>query len=414
MDEAERRALLARPALEPPDGVEPNFANPPNMNVLADGVVITALIVTSLAVLVRVHYWVFRPKQLKERLEGVLLMSSFASYIGFCYCLLHVSRIDIGWWVHQWDMDVGETIGFSYWSYIAGLLYNSGTAPIKVAIIMEWLRMISPKSRDAVFWLCHVSLWLNAAYYITAIIVESVQCTPRELNWDLTVKGTCLDAKAAEAISWINVVSDIALLVCGQLVIWSLKLSTWKKVGVTFIFAVGLFGTISAIFRLVATEAYSRSKDSTYSVAPVRFWALGEMTSAFIVYGLPAVPTALASVCAGASHYYPQWIQGCDPSANRIGPWRKARTGSVKRYQNLDRNSLPVNTPDTTTTRCTSMVNDSGLVSPPEAMCVVKTVEIRRDEMRADAMGDIDKDIEEGVLLRQHPWVRLHRTEQTG
>ncbi|KAI0975420.1 hypothetical protein F4678DRAFT_325192 [Xylaria arbuscula] len=411
MDEAERQALLARPALEPPDGVEPNFANFANMNVLADGVVITALIITSLAVLVRVHYWVFIPKQLKERLEGVLVISSFASYIGFCYCLLHVCRIDIGWWVHQWDVTVGETIGFSYWSYIAGLLYNSGTAPIKVAIIMEWLHIISPKSGNALFWLCHVSLWLNIAYYITAIVVESVQCTPRDLNWDPTVKGTCLDGKAAEAISWINVVSDITLLVCGQFVIWRLKLSTEEKVGVALIFAVGLFGTISAIFKLVATEAFSRSEDSTYSVAPIRFWALGEMTSAFIVYGLPTVPTALASASAGISHYYTQWMQGYDPSASRIGPWREARTGSVKQYQNLDRNSLPVNTPDTTTTRCTSMVDESGLLRPPEAMCVVKTVEIRRDEMRADALGDIDKDIEEGVLLRQHPWVRLHRTE---
>lgn len=70
MDDADRRALLAQPALESPDGVEPNFTNPPNMNALANGVLITALIIAFFAVLVRIHSWVFVQKQLKGRLEA--------------------------------------------------------------------------------------------------------------------------------------------------------------------------------------------------------------------------------------------------------------------------------------------------------------------------------------------------------
>ncbi|KAI0431056.1 hypothetical protein F5Y09DRAFT_330585 [Xylaria sp. FL1042] len=407
MDEAERRALLAQPALGPPDGTEPNFANPPNMNAFADGVVIAALAITSLAVLARIHYWVFIVKQLRGRLEGVLVLSGFASYAAFCCCLLRVSDLEIGWWVHQWDVTVGDTVGFSYWVYIAGLLYNSGIAPVKVAIVMEWLRITSPRPRNTFFWLCHASLWFTVTYYVAAIVVESIQCTPRELNWDPTVKGTCLDTKAAEAISWINLFSDIALLVTPQFVIWRLKLSIGKKVGVALVFAVGLLGTISAILRLVATQAYLKSKDSTYSVSPIRFWALGEMTSVFIVYGLPAIPTAFSSTCAGVSHYYIRWMQRCGSNVSGSGPWREGRAGSSRRYSNLGRNTLPANSRDTTTTRCTSMVDDLSTPRLPEPMCVVKTVEIRRDEIRADALVDIDKDIEEDVLLRQHPWVKL-------
>ncbi|TGJ84510.1 hypothetical protein E0Z10_g4226 [Xylaria hypoxylon] len=403
MNEVEHRALLAQPALEPPDAVEPNFASPPNMNALADGILVAALTVTSLAVLARIHFWVFVLKQPRGRLEAVLVISGFASYIGFAYCLLRIVRLEIGWWVHQGDVTVGAAIGFSYWVYIAGLLYNSGIAPVKVAIVMEWLRIFLPRSRNAFFWLCHISLWLNVAYYIAAIVVESIRCAPRELIWDPTVKGTCLDRKALEAISSINVVSDIAMLVAPLFAIWRLKLSTAKKVGVALLFTVGLFGTVSAIFRLFATQAYLKSQDSTYFVSPVRFWELSEMTSVFIVYGLPAVPTAFAGASTGFSHCYSRWIQGFDPNASNMGPWREGRSGPSIRYRNLDRSSLPVSTLDTATTRCISII-DPDPPRLPESISVVKTVEIRRDKIRTDALGDTDKDIEEDVLLRQHPW----------
>ncbi|KAI0856983.1 hypothetical protein F4860DRAFT_491018 [Xylaria cubensis] len=407
--------MLAQPALESPNDIEPDFANPPNMNALANRLLIAALTITLFAVLVRIHYWVFEQKQLKGRLEAVLMISGFASYIGFVYCLLRVAQIEIGWWVHQWDVTIGDKIGFSYWVYIAGLLYNSAIAPVKVAILTEWMRIFSPQSRSAFFWLCQVILWLNVAYYIASTIVESMQCIPRQLIWDPTVKGRCLDTKTVEVISSLNVASDIVLLVTPQLVIWRLESSTRKRIGITLIFAVGLFGVISAIFRLIATQASLRSKDSTYSNSPVYFWALGELTSVFVVYGLPAVPAAFAGAATRFSQCRAQWTQrswtgriegGTD--ASDINPWREARTRLSKRYRNLDRNSLPVNTLETATTQCTSTIIDTDLSRLPESVRVVKTIEIRRDEIPTDKLGESDeKDIGKDVLLRQHPWAKL-------
>ncbi|RYC62308.1 hypothetical protein CHU98_g3895 [Xylaria longipes] len=391
MNEAERRAMLAQPALESPDGVEPNFANPPNMNALANGILIAALTITFAAVLVRIHYWVFGLKQLKGRLE--------AGVVHRVYLLLAP---------YSTDRD-------RLWAYIAGLLYNSAIAPVKVAILTEWMRIFSPQPRNAFFWFCHVVLWLNVVYYTGSIIVESMQCTPRQLIWDPTVKGTCLNTKAPEVISSINVASDIVLLVTPQLVIWRLKSSMEKRVGMTLIFAVGLFGVISAIFRLVAIQTSLRSKDSTYSVSPVYFWALGELTSVFVVYGLPAVPAAFAGAIIRFSRYYTQWTQGTSTgrtgggsNASDTNPWREARTGPSKRYRNLDRNSLPVNTVETATTQCTSAIVNPDSSRLPESVRVVKTIEIRRDEIRPDKLGEIDKkEVGEDVLLRQHPWVKL-------
>ncbi|TRX94959.1 hypothetical protein FHL15_004044 [Xylaria flabelliformis] len=364
-----RRAMLAQPALESPNDIEPDFANPPNMNALANRLLIAALTITLLAVLVRIHHWVFEQKQLKGRLEAVLMISGFV-------------RVPCG--PTGFYMTDSVTGVIHRWVYIAGLLYNSAIAPVKVAILTEWMRIFSPQSRSAFFWLCQVILWLNVAYYIASTIVESMQCTPRQLIWDPTVKGRCLDTKAVEVLSSLNVASDIVLLVTPQLVIWRLK-----------------SGVISAIFRLVATQASLRSKDSTYSISPVYFWALGELTSVFVVYGLPAVPAAFAGAATRFSHCRTQWTQRSwtgriegGTNASDINPWREARTRLSKRYRNLDRNSLPVNTLETATTQCTSTIIDTDLSRLPESVRVVKTIEIRRDEIPTDKLGESDeKDI---------------------
>lgn len=168
-------------------------------------------------------------------------------------------------------------------------------------------------------------------------------------------------------------------------------------------------GTISAIFRLIATQASSKSDDSTYLISSIRFWALSEMSSVLIVYGLPAVPTAFASASAGVSHCYAQWIHRFMSDGSSLGLRRGGRTDPSQRYRILDRASVLGDVADSARTRCISVVEDPILPRPPESMCVVKTIEIRRDEIRADAFGAIDKDIEEDVLVRQHPWVKIEK-----
>ncbi|TGJ78862.1 hypothetical protein E0Z10_g9908 [Xylaria hypoxylon] len=432
MDGAERQAILAMPALDPPEGVEPNFANPSNLNELANGVAVAGLVITTITILIRLHSWIFILTSWKGRLEAALVISGFASYIGFAYGLLRIGNVELGWWVHQWDVTIGDTIGFSYasslfflivtranmvrqWVYTAGILYNSAIAPVKVAILIEWMRIFAPRTRNTFFWMCQIVLWLNVAWYTAATIVEAMQCTPRELVWDPTVKGTCLPTKAVEVISSsINVVSDIVILVAPQFVIWRLQLSGGKKIGVALIFAVGLFGTISAIFRLVATQAYLRSKDATYTVGPVGFWAYSELTSVFLVYGLPAVPAAYSGASTRVTRYYTQRTQkssasksGQSSKVNNVAPWQEGRKGSNNKYRNLDKDSLPLSSIDTKSGGWDSTVNDRDGSTPPPANGVVRTIEIRSDEVQTGISGGPDRDSGEDVLLRQHPWVQV-------
>jgi hypothetical protein len=125
---------------------------------------------------------------------------------------------------------------------IGSNLYGVVIPCLKVAILVEWLRIFVPgKSRTAFFWSCSTVLLVNVAYYVASIIALNLSCIPYRAIWDLTIEGKCLDQQALNNSSAIvNLISDIAILALVQQIIWSLHMSLKKKIGVSLIFAAGL------------------------------------------------------------------------------------------------------------------------------------------------------------------------------
>ena len=67
--QAELEALLAAPALPPPEGVTPNFDSPPNRNGLAWFVTTLCIVVTTLCLLLRAYSRTWKVRKL-HREEG--------------------------------------------------------------------------------------------------------------------------------------------------------------------------------------------------------------------------------------------------------------------------------------------------------------------------------------------------------
>ncbi|KAH8157569.1 hypothetical protein CIB48_g10677 [Xylaria polymorpha] len=81
--------------------------------------------------------------------------------------------------------------------------------------------------------------------------------------WDKTVQGTCLN----EGIIWaayscLNLASDVIILILPQKVIWGLKLSKPKKIGISIIFAFGLLACVAATLRIVTSVRKARSTET--------------------------------------------------------------------------------------------------------------------------------------------------------
>ena len=114
---------------------------------------------------------------------------------------------------------------------------------MKTAILLEWVRIFVPgKTRNSFFWASWALLVANAMFYVAGIFAENLSCFPYRSIWDKTVPGSkCLDIKALDlASAVIDLVSDIAVLILPQMVIWRLQMSNGKRLGVSIMFAMGI------------------------------------------------------------------------------------------------------------------------------------------------------------------------------
>ena len=113
---------------------------------------------------------------------------------------------------------------------------------IKSAILLEWTSIFVPMgTRDAFWWISNLVLAVHVLFYVSMIIVELTACTPFERNWNPLIAGKCLNTVGvAVAISAVNLFFDITIFLLPQRVIWSLNMRTQKKLGISFLFGVGV------------------------------------------------------------------------------------------------------------------------------------------------------------------------------
>jgi hypothetical protein len=113
---------------------------------------------------------------------------------------------------------------------------------IKAAVLLDWIRIFVPKgTRSAFFWICHVVLWINIAFYLACLVLANLVCRPFEHIWNKMLEGKCSDGRAADIVSaGFNLGVDIIVLILPQMVIWKLQLMKDKKLGIAVIFAIGL------------------------------------------------------------------------------------------------------------------------------------------------------------------------------
>jgi hypothetical protein len=112
----------------------------------------------------------------------------------------------------------------------------------KSAIILEWIHIFVPmRTRNAFSWTGHILIAVTVAFYVAFLVTTQFYCSPREKIWHTWLPGTCLNRRLIDSSSALfNAVLDFVIFILPQRVIWSLNISTSKKLGVSLIFSIGL------------------------------------------------------------------------------------------------------------------------------------------------------------------------------
>ncbi|KAI1131672.1 hypothetical protein F5Y10DRAFT_275404 [Nemania abortiva] len=279
LPEAAQQAILNGPALAPPPGIIPNLDHPPNQNALG-------LAVTTISTYAKLH------GGKKPHYEHTFVLASYGLIVGVAYCIYEACT-SVGGFVHQWDVRVRDLAHFFYIVHVGAILYSVAIMLLKIAILLQWVRLFVPRGTKGLFYLTsHSFLWINVLLYSVIVITICASCKPFAKLWDSTLPGKCSANREiidiATAVG--NLASDLVILVLPQPVIWKLKIKTQKKIGITFVFCIGIFAIISAAFRVYASVHFFKSKDKTFTVASVALWGIAELTCGILIYCIPTIP----------------------------------------------------------------------------------------------------------------------------
>ncbi|XDG05671.1 hypothetical protein ABKA04_005286 [Annulohypoxylon sp. FPYF3050] len=425
---AELEQLLNGPALAPPDGVIPNFDDKDNKNYIAQAVVPLCLVLTSIAVFLRVWSRIFYIK--KVELTDALMTIAFGCYIVNIYIGYRLLD-NPGVFVHTWDIRLKDMSSVLFPLFLSASFYIGVVLTIKAAILLEWARIFIPYGvRNRFFWCVYGVLSANTIFYIIVLFLMNFACTPVQKNWDpLFVGGTCpINTQAVNIASAVlNLCSDIFILLLPQRIIWSLKMSTRTKTGVSIIFAIGVICIIAAGFRLGAEIDYTKSEDIVYNISPVLLWALAEMTCMFLVFGVPSgakilsdtrIPSKLASSLRSLGGRF-QRNSASHGSGTGASSWPRSSMimnnshadSSRTYYRKIDSGNggMLLTTIDSTRgqppNESTEYLKDQTTVLPaePEAGMIIRTTQF----VTREHYGGYEHGLAVGDgYERQHPWAK--------
>ncbi|KAI0181195.1 hypothetical protein GGR52DRAFT_577779 [Hypoxylon sp. FL1284] len=235
---------LNRPALPAPPDVTPNFEHPGNKNTRALAALLLCATVSTISLAVRVYVRFFRIRQRHVFYLFVIVGS------------LRQISVASGLFIHQWEM-----LGKDMADYVQALLV------------------------------------FTVLFYAAIIIALNLTCIPHQRIWNKTVPGRCIDIKIINLVAAVvSLVLDLAVLVLPQKIIWSLCLSSGKKLGISAVFAVGVFACIAAACLLEAIVEWILKQDMTYHYSGVTLWAIAESTCGILVFCVPVAPKAFHSL----------------------------------------------------------------------------------------------------------------------
>ncbi|KAL4983731.1 hypothetical protein BDW68DRAFT_168277 [Aspergillus falconensis] len=325
---------LDGPALAPPEGVTPQLDNPPNKNGLAVGVLSTCAVFATICCFFRIYCRLFLLR--KFQTEEILVIIAYGCFWGATYSLLALIKVP-GYFVHTWNVRLRDVTDTNYWVFIFGVCYSVVLPALKIGILVEWCRLFGPigSRRKSPFWLgCASIILVQITANIGIIVALNLQCIPHKAIYDVMVQGDCFDLyKLQVGSASIHLICDVIIFFLPQRIIWTLKMSWRKRLGVSIIFGLGLLACVSAAFRVAVTVAHGRSADAVYTLGPLAFWAEAEMTCGFFVICLPCVPKIIKEsgvaerikkLTKGSRENYNSGYKSYEPSSGRYASGQRA------------------------------------------------------------------------------------------
>ncbi|KAF2832848.1 hypothetical protein CC86DRAFT_399514 [Ophiobolus disseminans] len=197
--------------------------------------------------------------------------------------------------VHQWNVRYRDLFTILYWMNINEIIYGPVILLIKLAILLQYLRLLAPNRsvNRSLYFGAWIIIVLNTTFYIATTFVTIFLCRPRELIWNKFLQeGQCINQEAPIMFTALfNIISDIAILILPIKTIWGLQIPTRKKIGISLLFATGslaCFANVLVILFLVRMSG--EDADVSFNAAWMGLAGCAEIAFGIIVTCMLSLP----------------------------------------------------------------------------------------------------------------------------
>ncbi|OTA58318.1 hypothetical protein K449DRAFT_449111 [Hypoxylon sp. EC38] len=197
------------------------------------------------------RFWARYVRRSKVRLSDYMIIASWLFAFGLVvsenYC------ITVGGIGQKMSTVTAEQLLFSTKQFtVVDVCGSLAVALVKISILDFLLSVFSTHDRFRIA--AYVLMGITAGYGLSFLIVSLAGCRPFQANWDKVSYPDyqCINTShfyVAQAA--IGVTLDCLILFLPVPVVWTLSLKTSKKIGLTFLFTIGILICVISMTRLV-------------------------------------------------------------------------------------------------------------------------------------------------------------------
>ena len=178
--------------------------------------------------------------------------------------------------------------------WIEQYVYQAVVVVTKISIVLLYLRIFPREVSRNFNYICYAVIVTLAAYLLAMCIFFGMQCKPISFfwkRWDGKHTGRCINYRLGVYIgSGVNIAFDLVIffLPVPRLLKLHVK-DKRRKIGVVFIFLVGLFVTVCSIIRLQYIAQIGQYANATYHYNEIGLWSGVEADVGVICACMPSI-----------------------------------------------------------------------------------------------------------------------------
>lgn len=281
--------MTTQHGIEPaPAGQTVNFVDPPTQTASNIAMYTIVLVACALCLAVRIYTRITITRSFG--FDDAFCITGFAFLVTYSGLMLDCGNYYVG--RHIWDITLPMFIHGSKLEVWAEWCYLVVSGTVKISYLLLYIRIFGPFQRvTPVLW---TGVVLVSLIYVVLLMMSILDCQPIHRHWDKTVQGQCLPAMIlAYSSGAFNVATDLFVLLVPMPTVWSMNMSTAKKLRVSAVFGLGIIVVSLSITRLAKTPIVFKSTDPSWDLSNFAIYSFLELSFGFICCCLITFPAFL-------------------------------------------------------------------------------------------------------------------------